>query len=81
MTILLVALLPFPPKFTSKKTKTRGTQRTMNDGVLDVVFSFIFDPLEAIKKRGKEMSSLDGKVRQCFLVLPALIADQVENET
>ena len=80
MAILLVALLLVPPKFTSKKTKTRSAQRTTNDGVLDAVFSFIFNPLEAITKRGKEMSCSDGKVQQCFLVLAAWIADQAENE-
>ena len=45
--VILVALLPVPPKFTSKKTKTRGAQQTMIDKILDAVFSFIFEPLNS----------------------------------
>ena len=81
MAVILVALLPVPPKFTSKKTKTRGAQQTMNDEILDAVFSFIFEPLEAATKYGKEMCCSDGRVRQCFPVLAAWIADHAENET
>ena len=81
MAIILVALLPVPPKFTSKKTKTRSAQRTTNDEILGAVFSFIFEPLEDVTKRGKEMNCSDGKVRQCFPVLAAWIADHAENET
>ena len=81
MAVFLVALLPIPPKFTSKKTKTRGAQQMMNDEILDVVFSFIFEPLEAATKYSKEMCCLDGRVRQCFPVLAAWIADLVENKT
>jgi len=81
MAILLVALLPVPPKFTSKKAKKRSAQRTANDEILNAVFSFIFESLEAIAKHGKEMCCSDGKVRQCFPVLAAWIADHAENET
>jgi len=52
-----------------------------NDEVLDAVFSLIFEPLEAITESGKEMNCSDGKVRQCFPVLAAWIADHAENET
>ena len=52
-----------------------------NSEVLESVFSLIFEPLEAIAKLGKEMNCADGKVRQCFPVLAAWIADHAENET
>ena len=81
MAVILVALLPVPPKFTSKKTKTRGAQQTMNDEIPDAVFSFIFEPLEAATKCGKKMCCSDGRVRQCFPILAAWIADHAENET
>ena len=80
MAVILVALLPVPPKFASKKAKIRSTQRITNDEILEGVFSLIFEPLEAIAKFGKEMNCSDGMVRQCFLVLAAWIADHVENE-
>ena len=53
----------------------------MNDEILDAVFSFIFEPLEAATKYGKEICCSDGRVRQCFPVLAAWISDHVENET
>ena len=81
MAIILVALLPVPPKFASKKAKIRSTQRMTNDEILEGVFSLILEPLGAIAKFGKEMNCSDGMVRQCFLVLAAWIADQAENET
>ena len=81
MAVILVSLLPIPPKFMSKKTKTRGAQQTMSDEILDAVFSFLFEPLKAATKYSKEMCCSDGRVRQCFPVLAAWIADQAENET
>ena len=41
------------------------------------VISFIFEPLEDVTKRGEEMNCSDGKVRQCFPVLAAWIADHI----
>jgi hypothetical protein len=81
MAIILVALLPVPPKFTTKKAKTRNAQRMTNDEVLEAVFALIFEPLETIAKSGKEMNCSDGKVRRCFPILAAWIADHAENET
>ena len=80
MAIILIALLPVPPKFSSKKTKDRSAQRMTNDEILEGVFSLIFEPLEAITKFGKEMVCSDGSVRRCFPVLAAWIADHAENE-
>ena len=81
MAVILAGLLPVPPKFTGKKIKTRGAQQTMNDEILDAAFSFIFEPLEAATKYGKRICCSDGRVRQCFPVLAAWIADHAENET
>ena len=80
-TIILIALLPVPPKFRSKTSKVADLQRVTNDEVLEDVFSLIFEPLEAITKSGKKMNCADGKVRRCFPVLAAWIADHAENET
>jgi hypothetical protein len=81
MAIMLIALLPVPSKFASSQSKVRNAQRMTNSEVLESVFSLIFEPLEAITKLGKEMNCADGKVRQCFPVLAAWIADHAENET
>lgn len=81
MAIILVALLPVPPKFSSKTAKTRSAQRMTNDEVLEAVFTFLFEPMETITANGKEMCCSDGQVRQCFPVLAAWIADHAENET
>jgi len=81
MAIILVALLPVPPKFASKKTKARSVQRMTNDEVLETVFALIFEPLEAFTKSGKDMNCSDGRVRKCFPVLAAWIVDHAENET
>ena len=78
--IILVALLPVPPKFASKKVKDRSAQRMTNEEVLGGVFSLIFEPLEAIMRLGKEMNCSDGMAWHCFPVLAAWIADQAENE-
>jgi hypothetical protein len=81
MAVMLIALLPVPSKFASNQSKVRDAQRTANNEVLESVFSLMFEPLEAITKLGKEMNCADGKVRQCFPVLAAWIADHAENET
>ena len=81
MAVILVALLPLPPKFMSKKTKTLCAQQATNDEIPDAVFSFIFEPLEAATKYSKEICCLERRVWQCFPVLAALIADPVENNT
>ena len=80
MAIILVALLPVPPRFASKKVKDRSAQRMTNEEILDGVFSLIFEPLEAITRLVKEMNCSDGMVRHCFPVLAAWIANQAENE-
>ena len=81
MAIILVALLPVPPKFSSKTVKTWSAQRMTNDEVLEAVFLFIFEPMDTIMAHGKEMCCSDGQVRQCFPVLAAWITDHAENET
>ena len=53
----------------------------MNNVIQDAVFSFIFEPLEAATKYGKEMCFSDGRVWQRFPVLAAWISDYAGNET
>ena len=48
MPILLLALLPVPPKFTGESAHMDETQRQMNADSLKAVFDIIFAPLQQI---------------------------------
>src|SRR5205807_3332724 len=52
MSILLLALLPVPPKFTGESARTDETQRQMNADSLKAVFDLIFVPLQQIVRGG-----------------------------
>jgi len=78
MAVLLLALLPIPPKF-SKFSKADQRQRKINADTLQDVFEFIFAPLQDVAHAGIAIDCTDGKVRQCFPILSAWIADHMEN--
>jgi hypothetical protein len=81
MAIILLALLPVPPKFASKKSLARETLQQKNADVLKSVFELIFKPLQAVADLGIDIQCADGKVRRCFPVLAAWVADHLENIT
>lgn len=80
MAVLLLALLPVPPKL-SKSTKADQYQRQVNADTLQDVFEFIFAPLQHAALDGVPIDCADGKVRRCFPILSAWVADHMENVT
>ena len=78
MAVLLLALLPIPPKF-SKSSKADQRQRTINTYTVQDVFELIFAPLHDVAHAGIAIDCADDKVRQCFPILSGWIADHREN--
>jgi len=76
--VLLLALLPIPPKL-SKFSKADQHQREMNANTLRGVLELIFAPLQEPANDGVPIDGADGKVRSCFPILAAWIADHMEN--
>jgi len=78
LAVLLLALLPIPPKL-SKSSKADQHQRQINADTLRDVFELIFAPLQDPAHDGVPIDCADGKVRRCFPILAAWIADHMEN--
>jgi len=78
MAVLLLALLPIPPKL-SKSSKADQRQRKIIADTLQDVFELIFAPLQDVAHTGIAIDCADGKVRQCFPILSGWIADHMEN--
>lgn len=81
MPILLLALLPVPPKLSHESVRADEIQRQMNADALQAVFDLILAPLQEIAEDGAVMDCADGKMRLCFPILSAWIADHVEHTT
>ena len=80
MAVLLLALLPVPPKL-SKSTKADQYQRQVNADTLKDVFEFIFTPLQQAALDSVLIDCADGKVWRCFPILSVWVADYMENVT
>jgi hypothetical protein len=80
MAVLLLALLPVPPKF-AKSSAADKLQRQINADTLRGVFELIFRPLRDTMAAGVPVDCADGKIRQCFPILSGWIADHMENVT
>ena len=78
MAVPLLALLPVPPKL-SKSTPADKHQRRINAETLQLVFQLLFEPLQAVTRKGVNIDCADSKVGRCFPVLSAWIADHMEN--
>ena len=78
---ILLALLPVPPKFAtiSATGKEVAEQQAHNREILRRCFECIFRPLDAIQEHGKAMVCADGRIRLCFPMICAWIADYFEN--
>jgi len=77
MAVLLLALWPVPPKL-SKSTKADQYQRQVNADTLQDVFEFILAPLQHAALDGVPIDCADGKVRRCFPILSAWVADHMK---
>jgi len=78
MAVLLLALLPIPPKF-SKSFKADQYQSKINTDTLEDVFEHIFASLQDVAHTSITIDCTDSKVRQCFPILSMWIADHMEN--
>jgi len=80
MAVLLLGLLPVPPKL-SNSLKADRRQRKINPDTLQDVLELIFAPLQDVVHVGIPIDYAEGKVRLCFPILFAWIADHMENVT
>jgi len=78
MAVLLLALLPVPPKL-PKSSKAAQRQRNTNADTLQDVFELIFAPLQDVAHVGNPVDCADCKVRLCFPILSSWIADHMGN--
>jgi hypothetical protein len=78
MAVLLLALLPVPPKL-PQSSSANNVQREINADTLQGVFDLIFAPLQDAALEGVPIDCADGKVRKCFPILAAWVADHMEN--
>jgi len=81
MPILLLELLPLPPKFTGESAHWHANeaQPQTNADVLRAVFDLVLAPLQQVAREGTVMDCVDGKTRLCFPILSACIADHAEH--
>jgi len=79
MQILLLALLPVPPKFTGESARANEAQRQTNVDTLRAVFDLVLAPLQLVAQEGTVMDCADGKTRLCFPILSAWIVDHAEH--
>jgi len=71
MPILLLALLPVPPKLTGESTLVEEAKRPINVNALWAVFDHVFAPLQQVTQEGTVMDCADGKTCLCFPILSA----------
>jgi len=79
MPILLLALLPVPPMFTSESARAKEAQGQRNSDTLRAGFDLVLAPLQPVSQEGTVMDCSDGKPRTCFPILLAWIADHAEH--
>jgi len=79
MAILLLALLPVPPKLTGDSGRADEAQRKTNADALRAVFDIVFAPLQEVVQEGTVMDCADGKTRLCVPILWVWIADHAEH--
>src|SRR5437868_13048814 len=78
MAVLLLEQLPLPSKL-SQSSSTNNIQRKVNANILQGIFDLIFAPLQDTELEGVLIDCVDGRVHNCFPILAAWIADQMEN--
>jgi len=80
MAILLLVVLPIPPKV-AKSSRADKLQRLINADTLRGVFELIFVPVNGAAREGAPIDCADGKIRRCFPIMSGWIADHMENVT
>jgi len=80
MAILLLGLLPIPPKL-AKSSRADKLQRLINADTLHGVFELIYVPLNGAAREGAPINCADSKIWRCFPIMSGWIADHMENVT
>ena len=78
MPILLLALLPVPPKLTGESARADEAHWLTNANALRTVFDLVLAPLKEVFQEGTVMNCADGKTRLCIPILSAWIVDHAE---
>ena len=78
MPILLLALLPVPPKLMSDAGRPEEAQRQTNADALRAVFNLVLAPLQEVVQVSTVIDFADGKTCLCFPILAAGSADHAE---
>ena len=71
MAILLLALLPVPPKFTGESGRADEAKRQMNADVLRTGFVLVLAPFKQIVQEGTVMDCAEGKIWLSFPISSA----------
>ena len=81
MPILLLALLPVPPKLTCDSGHADEALRQTNANALRAVFDLVLAPLQEVVQEleGTVMDCADGKTRLYFHILSAWMTDYAEH--
>ena len=79
MPILLLALLPVPPKFTGESARANKAQRQTNADTQRAVFNLVLAPLQPVAQEGTVMDCAEGKTRLDFPILSTWIEDHAEH--
>ena len=77
--ILLLALVPVPPKLTDDSGRANKAQRQTNADALRPFFDLVLAPLQEVVQEGTVMDCADGETRLCFPIWSAWIADHAEH--
>ena len=80
MAILLLRLLPTPPKV-AKSSRADKLQRLINADTLRGVCELIFPALNGAAREGAPIDCADGKIRRCLRIISWWIVDHMENVT
>ena len=79
MQMLLLALLPVPPKVTGESAPADEPPRQTFADALWAVFDLLLASLHEVVQEGTVMDCADGKTLLCFPILSAWIADPAEH--
>jgi len=80
MAILLLGLLPIPPKV-AKFSRADKLERLINADTLSGKFELVLAPLNGTAREGAPIDCADGKIRRCFLIMSVSIVEHRENST
>ena len=79
MPILLLALLPVPPKFNGESACANEAQWQTDADTLQAVFDLVLAPLQPVAQEGKVMDCAHSKTCLGFPILSAWIVDHAEH--